>query len=305
VVKPVTPNDIFAKISVSLSAEVREHIVVIGSLAAGYHFFHADASVSVQTKDIDCVLEPFATAVGVGRSIHEQLTQAGWSTVHPKGMPPGNEETPDDQLPAIRMYPPQFAESLFDEWFLELLTLPEHAVIDSRTWTRVLLSDGYYGLPSFRFLPIATFEPIFAIAHSLHYAQPKMMALANLLEHPMIRPEYISAPIANRIVKRSNKDLGRAVAIAHLSGDRNLTEWPLEWKRALMTCRPQDWTTVLRNMGDGLRALLKSDSELEEALHTCNSGLLSSNEQSLRTFRAAGDRLLADAVEPLEKFATQ
>lgn len=302
--KPVTPNDIFAKISGSLRADIREHIIVIGSLAAGYHFFHADASVSVQTKDIDCVLEPFATAVGVGRSIHEQLTRSGWSTVHPNGMPPGNEETPEDQLPAIRMYPPPTVASLHNEWFLELLTLPEHPEIDGRTWTKVLLRDGYYGLPSFRFLPIATFEPILASAHSLFYAQPKMMALANLLEHPMIRPEYISAPIANRIVKRSNKDLGRAVAIAHLSGDRNITEWPLEWRRALTTCRLMDWSAVSRNMGDGLRALLKSDSDLEEALHTCNSGLLSSNEQGLRTFRAAGERLLADAVEPLERMAS-
>lgn len=59
-----------------------------------------------------------------------------------------------------------------------------------------------------------------------------MMALANMLEHPEIRPETMSILIAGRENKRSNKDLGRVLAIAHLASIRNedaLLKWLEKW----------------------------------------------------------------------------
>ena len=60
-------------------------------------------------------------------------------------------------------------------------------------------------------------------------AQPKMMALANLLEHPRILPDVMSGLIADRSIKRSNKDLGRSIAIARLSGPDAVAEWHADW----------------------------------------------------------------------------
>lgn len=45
-----------------------------------------------------------------------------------------------------------------------------------------------------------------------------MMALANLLEHPTIGASTMSSPIGGKTLKRANKDLGRVLAIATLSG---------------------------------------------------------------------------------------
>jgi hypothetical protein len=52
------------------------------------------------------------------------------------------------------------------------------------------------------------------------------MALANLLEHPVIGPQTMSTKIGGRTLKRSNKDLGRVLAIARLSENRR-------WKTGL------------------------------------------------------------------------
>lgn len=60
-----------------------------------------------------------------------------------------------------------------------------------------------------------------------------MMALANILEHPRIKPETMSGLIENRKIKRSNKDLGRALAIVRLYGDVQLDEWLDLWEDAV------------------------------------------------------------------------
>jgi len=54
-------------------------------------------------------------------------------------------------------------------------------------------------------------------------------------------------------------------------------------------------------VGEGLRALLESPADLEEAHHTCLNGLLASQPLSLDALQAAGERVLGEAVETLEE----
>jgi hypothetical protein len=132
-----------------------------------------------------------------------------------------------------------------------------------------------------------------------------MMALANLLEHPRIKPDIMSAGFAgHRDIKRSNKDLGRAVAIAYLAVDRDedaLLKWPVLWKEALAERFPEEWRCLASAAGRGLRLLLESEPDLEQAWFTCMNGVLASKPLSLDEFRIAGQRLLRDAAEPLER----
>ena len=104
----LTPDLVLRQVAHAVPAACRRHIVIIGSIAAGYHFFRADAAAPVSTKDVDCVLEPWHQAVGTGQAIADQLLAAGWSRrTRGAHAEPGTEATPTDRLPAMRLYPPE------------------------------------------------------------------------------------------------------------------------------------------------------------------------------------------------------
>lgn len=302
----VTPSKVLAEVSAAVPAECRANIVIIGSLAAAYHFFGNDESKALRTKDVDCILEPFHAAVGVGQSIARQLLDAGWHRrMHGDHQTPGSDQTPVDELPAVRLYPPEADPDSEEAWFIELLTVPETAEVDGAKWTRLPLAEGHFGLPTFRFLSITAFDPLPAAELGIRYARPEMMALANLLEHPEIKLDRMRGLFAERAVKRSNKDLGRVLAIATLADLDDYRPWAKAWQKALQACFPEEWRDLAKQAGNGLRELLASDTDLEEAHHTCLNGLLASQTPGVEALRAAGDRLLADAIESLEALAEE
>ena len=133
-----------------------------------------------------------------------------------------------------------------------------------------------------------------------------MMALANMLEHPEIKPENMSTPFEGRHIKRSNKDLGRVLAIGYLEEVKFRTDfrqWGQDWSDALRTCFPDEWRSLAGKAGKGLTALLASDEDLEQALHTCVYGLLSSFGITVEDLKETGSRILGDAVETLQEIA--
>lgn len=301
----VSPKEVLSQVAAAVPTACRENIVVIGSLAAGYHFFGDDPAKAVRTKDVDCVLVPFQAAVGAGQSIARQLIDAGWQQRKDKDqLQPGDADTPVDQLPAVRLYPPGVNPEAEEAWFIELLTVPESTENEGRKWTRLSLAEGDFGLPTFRFISITAFDALPAGDLGIHYARPEMMVLANMLEHPEIKSDRMSGLFAGRSIKRSNKDLGRVLAIATLADLDDYRPWATSWKHALQTCFPDEWQTLALRVGNGLRTLLESRSDLEEAHHTCLNGLLASQPPSLDALRAAGERVLGDAVETLEDLAS-
>jgi hypothetical protein len=215
---------------------------------------------------------------------------------------PGDATTPDNKLPVVRLHPPGSTE-----WFIELLTVPESESDLGRKDIRIVTSRGHFSLCSFGFLSLAEFEPIhtpFGIA----IARPETMALANLLHHPAIGEEPMSGLIGGRRIKRSNKDLGRVLALAYLAEARqedSLLEWPQVWAAALQSRFPTIWRDLIPKVGNGLRQLIQPENEtdLDEARHTCEYGLLVSQAPSLKLLEVTGKRLLQDAIEPLEKLA--
>lgn len=101
------PDQVLEQVTESIPPECRPNMIVIGSLAAGYHFFARERPFFVRTKDVDTVLQPRTRAVESGRAVAERLIGSGWRQKtdgeHTKA---GNATTPVADLPAVRLYPP-------------------------------------------------------------------------------------------------------------------------------------------------------------------------------------------------------
>ena len=100
---------------------------------------------------------------------------------------------------------------------------------------------------------------------------------------------------AGRKIKRANKDLGRVVAMAFLVDQRDenaLESWRSRWQMALSVLAPEQSKQLMSRAPSGLQALLDSPSDMEQALHTVNNGLLSATPMRADQFVIALRRLL-------------
>lgn len=302
---PLTPDAVMAQIATALPQECRQDVIIIGSLAAGYHFFSGDGQRSIRTKDVDCMFAPHARAVSAAGQVTERLLAAAWQPRREgKWGKPGDEATPDDQLPMIRLKPPS-GEGRTD-WFLELLGAPDQSSAQAKSFYRVRTSIGHFAICSFNYLALAECKPI-QTQHGLRIARPEMMALANMLHHPAIGPELI----AGTATKRSNKDLGRVLALAWLTAERDRREgtdeldaWAERMVDALHERFPERAKDLAEGAGAGLRDLMASEGDLDEALAICNRGLLASMEVGREAFAATGRRVIQQVVEPLAETAS-
>lgn len=221
---------------------------------------------------------------------------AGWKPT--KGCYPSKSPDPADELRAVRLHPPES-----EAYFIELLALPDAEQTEVKQWIPLELADGWYGLPSFRYLGVVA-SPTCISEVGLTYAAPAMMALANLLSHPEVGTVRMSEPTGGRKVLRSAKDLGRVLAIAWLAGRDETETWVDAWVKALEERFPHGWRDLARRAGKGLRELLEEDDDsFVEAHWTTDHGLLSGLNVTKAQLAVAGRRILVDVIDPLRERA--
>jgi hypothetical protein len=299
---PLSPSEVLAQVADALPPDVRGDVIIIGSLSAGYHFFAGDGTRAIRTKDVDCLFSPHSKAIAAATEVTDQLIKADWKLREdPAWGEPGRKEDPDDKLPMVRLHPPGETAS---PWFLELLSAPPafDPGAPGKKLRRVETSIGHFAICSFDFLALAEWQPL-ETAQGVRIARPEMMALANLLHHP----EIADTPIAGTDYKRSNKDLGRVLALAYLTVQRDrrddtdeLEAWAGRMWTALRDKFGDQAPRLATQAGTGLRAMMASPADLDQALRIANLGLLASLDVSMEAFRATGARFVAEVIEELE-----
>lgn len=284
------PRVLFQLIASHVPDDLHENILIVGSLAAAYHFRDQLEFGGVNTKDADVIVQP-AGAVAECRAIATRLLNDGWrrkDNCYPRPAP-----EPVRDLRAIRLYPPHS-----DAYFIELLAFPGAEQAEKQVWIPCQLSDGWYGVPSFRFLGLTGHNQQQAET-GLRYAAPAMMALANLLSHPTLGTAMMSEAIDGRILLRSAKDLGRVLALAWLSTRDEVRAWGEEWEAALRARFPTEYPALAGQVGNGLRSLLDDADALDQARHALAYGLLAGKGVTAENLKAVGAQLLVDTIEPL------
>ena len=71
-------------------------------------------------------------------------------------------------------------------------------------------TEWHFGLPSFRFLTLTQWQPLKS-EYGIYYARPSMMALANLLEHPVIGYELMNKEINGRSINEVTRTWGASL----------------------------------------------------------------------------------------------
>lgn len=160
---------------------------------------------------------------------------------------PGTAETPEAKLPVARLHPPGS-----QDWFIELLTVPESPEDLGQRYIRLPTANGHFSLFSFGFLSVADYKPV-ATEFSICVARPEMMELANLLHHPAIGPETMSGP--NQARQQRPRARARTL-LAERKDEDTLLTWASLWADALQTRFPTSWRELALKAGDGLRQIL-------------------------------------------------
>lgn len=287
------PAKLFQRLAKDIPAELHQHLIVTGSLAAAYRFQTKLEGRAVNTKDADLIVHP-SGHVESCQHIANHLLQIGWRRT--EQCFPQKTKQPIETLRAIRLYPPRSMD-----YFIEFLNLPRKSQKAGKAWLPVKLEDGWYGLPSFRFMGLVT-EDRLTSKSNIQYASPAMMALSNLLSHQKVGTDRIESGTM-RGTLRSAKDLGRVIALAYLTGRDDTEAWLAAWERSLKKCFPTDHIKLAKHVGDGLVELLNDQTALSEAHQTTEIGLLNGLGVTTPMLKATGERLLVDVIEPLAKLA--
>ncbi len=286
------PKKLFARLAQDIPPPLHRHVFIVGSLAAAYHLRAGLQSRAVHTKDADVVVHP-AGDIRSCRELTERLLQAGWvrtEECYPKARP-----NPRSGLRALRLHPRDSRD-----YFLELQGLAIGAQVANRVWIPVHLSDGWYGVPCYRFMGLTAVGRL-SSKEGLEYAAPAMMALSNLLSHRTLGEARMRAAIQEREILRSAKDLGRVLALALLAGRDETERWRGLWLTGLRRCFPRTWRSLARRAGAGLVLLLADGAALEEARITTEVGLLSGRGVTAENLRAVGEQLVVDLLSPLQE----
>lgn len=279
-------SDLLRRVAEKVPLALRANVVVIGSIATAWAFRDVSGTYSVATKDIDLLLRPAVDAVATAETLGHELLEEGWEPQFTHGRVSGSVNTSVDELPALRLSPPGGE----DGWFVELLAEPPKGQVARKHWRRFTTQAGEFGLPSFRYMPVAV-HGAEETPFGLRVAQPACMALAHLLEHA----DPDRTPISNLPGQppRFTKDVGRAIVLWWLAGQQSVTAaeaWHQAWNETLAALYPGHAVEMMDAARTGLNSVA---NYLRESHQIALNGVLAPHGTTLNAWRRAYAGLLA------------
>lgn len=271
---------LLGRIADRVPAALRDNVVVVGSIATAWAFRDISGQATVATKDIDLLLRPAVEATTTAEALAQQLLLRNWRPIYPNDRQPGAAETPDDELPALRLSPPGDGEG----WFVELLGAPLPEQVARRAWRRFETSVGMFALPCFRHMPVAI-HAAEQTEFGIRTARPARMALAHLLEHA--DPDV--TPISNLPGNppRFTKDVGRAISLWWLAMAQSPVadeHWQSEWRETLAELHPNLHAQKKQDAAMGLASVR---NDLREAHAIAVRGVLAPHGTTLDAWNRA------------------
>lgn len=277
-------DQLLTRVAERTPERLRNNVVVIGSIATAWAFRDVSGTHAVATKDIDLLLRPAVDAVPTAESLGGQLLEDGWEPQYPNGIRPGDSETPEDQLPALRLSPPGEPGT----WFVELLAEPIAGQATRKHWRRIHTNVGDFGLPSFRYMGVAI-HGADETRFGLRVARPSRMALAHLLEHS--EPDRTPISSLPGTPPRFTKDTGRAVALWWLAREQSPVAgdvWLEEWRQTLATLFPGREGEMKVTALSGLATV---EPYMRDAHKLAVQGVLAPHGTTLEAFKRAQSTL--------------
>ncbi|MBJ6978992.1 hypothetical protein [Luteimonas sp. MC1895] len=278
-------SSLLKRVAEQVPPALRANVVVIGSIATAWAFRDISGTHSVATKDIDLLLRPAIDAVATAETLGQELFDNGWTPQFTHGREPGNADTPHDDLPALRLSPPESN----DGWFVELLAEPPQDQATRKHWRRFQTELGVFGLPSFRYMRVAV-HGAQETGFGLRVATPARMALAHLLEHA----DPDRTPISNLPggPPRFTKDVGRAISLWWLARKQSPAAgeaWQREWNETLTVLYPDSSAEMKAAVPSGLTSIA---DYLRDAHAIALNGVLAPHGTTLDAYRRAYASLL-------------
>lgn len=284
-------GELLRRIAERVPADLRENVVVVGSIATAWAFRDISGQATVATKDIDLLLRPAVDATTTAETLAEQLLRRNWLPIYPNDRKPGTADTPDDELPALRLSP----AGERDGWFVELLGAPHPEQADRKTWRRFQTDLGFFALPCFRFMPVAI-RAAEQTEFGIRAAQPACMALAHLLEHATPDETPISNLEGNP--PRFTKDVGRAVSLWWLAMEQSSAAdeyWIAEWRETMDALYPGQLDRRKQEVAQGLESVR---AFLHDAHAIAAQGVLAPHGTTFDAWRRA-HASLAELIDQL------
>lgn len=286
------PRAVIGRLAATLPRELAARTYVAGSLAAGFHFQAHLGRHEIRTKDADLVVHAVGAHRGLGKQTETLLAQ-GWRWNLSEKFSPGTARTKPEDLPFIRLFPPGMRD-----FFIEFLGQPRIGQRSSKSQGRVVVHAAHYAVPIFRFVGLTSWN-LRDTGLGLKYADPAMMCLSNLLSHPTLGASRMETPIGGRLCLRSAKDLGRVLAIAHLTPRGELRDWVDRWVSGLRKWFPNGWRKLGASVANGLHELVAEPAALNDAHHTATHlGLLPGLKVPPERFAELVDLLENDVLRP-------